>query len=176
MAEAYIRDIRESLEQMNIGITNNDTSRLPLLPFFGNNEQEGSNLWVLKDMGEFLKHIDDATAGPRFNDAGRIKVCQSKLMGIPKSIFRSFTGETWQEAQTYLMEHYPSANTYQKVCMNLHSIKRMRGERIIELASRIERAFDKVERIAPALSAGRNIQTKEILLSLLPVSIRLHLM
>ena len=44
MAEAYIRDIRESLEQMNIGITNNDTSRLPLLPFFGNNEQEGSTI------------------------------------------------------------------------------------------------------------------------------------
>ena len=151
MAEAYIRDIRESLEQMNIGITDNDTSRLPLLPFFGNNEQEGSNLWVLNDMGEFLKHIDDATAGPRFNDEGRIKICQSKLMGIPRKIFRKFTGKTWQEAQAYLIEQYPSTNSYQKVCMELHSIKRMKGEMITELASRIEGAFDKVERIAPAL-------------------------
>ena len=59
--------------------------------------------------------------------------------------------------------------------MELHSIKRLKGERITELAGRIDLAFDKVERIAPALSAGRDVQTKEILLSLLPVSIRSHI-
>ena len=122
MAEADIRDMRESFEQIMIGDKLNDTRRLPLLPLFGTIEEEGSKVWVVKDMVEFLKHIDDATTGPNFNDTERIKVCQSKLMGIPRKIFRKFTGNTWQEAQIYLKEHYPSANTYQKVCMELHSI------------------------------------------------------
>ena len=95
-------------------------------------------------------------------------------MGTPRNVFRKFDKDTWEEAKTYLKEHYPSANTYQKASRELNAIRRKKGERITDLAGRIDLAYDKIERVAPALAEGRDIQRKEILLSLLPASVRTH--
>ena len=170
-----IKAMRQSFEEIVNTTKLNDTRRLPELPYFGStNEGESSKLWTIKDCVEFLKYIEDATVGPSFNDSGRIEVCRSKLLGTPRNVFRKFDKDTWEEAKAYLKEHYPSANTYQKASRELNAIRRKKGERITDLAGRIDLAYDKIERVAPALAEGRDIQRKEILLSLLPPSVRTH--
>ena len=73
MATSNMSAIKNALEEIANGSKLNDHRILGELPYFGISENS-SKSWVVSDCNEFLEYITKATAGPHWNNSGRISV------------------------------------------------------------------------------------------------------
>ena len=172
MTEADIRSMKVAFEEVATANKTNDYRRLPELPFFGILPKNNDKIWVMKDLKQFLEHIESATPNDSWNDSGRIEVLRSKLLGTRRDVFCKFKGDTWELAKQFLLLKFPQTVTYQKKFKELNTLKRNKGEQLMDLAGRISLIWDDIESVAPTLSAGRAVQSKETFLNLIPSCVR----
>ncbi|CAL4083848.1 unnamed protein product, partial [Meganyctiphanes norvegica] len=174
MVEESIRAMQQSFKEIALSTKQNDMRTVYDMPHFGPGDQTGKN-WVLDSCPEFLEYIDKITGdNTSWNDKGRIKVLRTKLIGPARGYFNDFTGDTWAEAKTYLLNMFPDATTYASCQTDIDKLKRKPGEQLSYFAIRISKLHAKLKKVSPDSLTPEWLerQKKELLVKHLPSSCR----
>ena len=130
------------------------------LPYFGIKPSEDVKKWIVpqEDSELFLEMLDKQTEDIDFTEKGRIRVLKTHLLGNALNYWKSFNGNTWQEAKDFLMARYPNINDYNSYMDRVKALKRKPSEQFVDFATRVEDAWDKVQK-----ASGGSMSNEQIL-------------
>ena len=106
----------------------------------------------------FLDMIEKQTEGIDFSEQGRIRVLKTHLLGNALNYWKTFKGATWAEARAFLMDRYPNINDYDSYMDRVRALKRKPAEQFCDFATRVEDAWDKVQK-----ESGGTMSNEQIL-------------
>ena len=130
------------------------------LPFFGIKPSDDPKKWVIpqEDSELFLEMLDKQTEDIDFTEAGRIRVLKTHLLGNALCYWKSFKGKTWKEAKDFLMARYPNINDYNSYMDRVKALKRKPAEQFVDFATRVEDAWDKVQKESKGTMSDEQIE------------------
>ena len=177
--KSAMMDVSQSMRQVGRTARQNNTSFISEIPYFGVPPETYKNKSIipLNEPRRFLDTIDTLTDTEDFNEAGKIAVLKSRLLGPAQEYFTDYDGGAdWLLAKQYLLEMYPEVISYPTVKDNIQKMKRECGEQISNYATRVRKAYNTLQRVHP--SRGYSDATKQSdsiikLLEILPESDRL---
>ena len=177
--KSAMKDVSISMRQVGLTARQNNTNLLSEIPYFGvpPDTYKNKSIIPLNESRRFLDTIETLTDNEDFNEAGRIAVLKSRLLGPAQEYFTDYTGGAdWARAKQYLLDMYPEVISYPTIKENIHKMKRESGEQISNYATRILKAYNTLQRVHP--SHGYSDATKQSdsiikLLDILPEADRL---
>ena len=174
-AQQLLAKLTDSLETISLSTRRNDVRTLGELPYFGQQSDPNSKLWVVEKANEFLRIFDSKVGNNNnFDDAGRLTAFSSRLLGSAKTYFQNFQGNTYEEAKKFLLRGFPDCTTYSTVNQKIKNTKRKPGEGLPELAIRCQGYYLEMHRINPKAFPEDSLMSNinELFLSCLPPAVR----
>merc|ERR1711895_414346 len=116
-------DVSQSMRQVGRTARQNNSNLLSEIPYFGvpPDTYKNKSIIPLNESRRFLDTIDTLTDNEDFNEAGKIAVLKSRLLGPAQEYFTDYTGGAdWAQAKQYLLDMYPEVISYPTIKENIH--------------------------------------------------------
>ena len=147
------KEMSDSFKAVGLSAKHNSTSFLNDIPYFGvsPSSEKSKNIIPLNEATRFLDIIDLVTGKCAFDDAGKIHVLKSKLLGKALEHWNLFDGgDDWVKAREHLLRLFPEVQSYTSVMAKIPLMKREKQEQISEYASRIVQTYNTLQRLHPS--------------------------
>ena len=146
------------------------------LPYFGIDPAADAKKWIipLEECVQFLDMVEKQTEDVDFSEKGRIRVLKTHLLGNAQNYWKGFRGDSWGLARAFLLARYPDINDYDSYMDKVRALKRKPDEQMCNYATRVEDAWDKLQKEAGGTMSDAQIlkDKKSTLIAACPAEIK----
>ena len=162
-------NLEEIMQRLAVSVEKDNHKLLPPLPYFNGEteklkESNPQGPWIVYNCDEFLTHIEDATSGDKWTEAGRLRTLQDKLLSTARDYWRVKGAEvnTFALAKAYMLRRFPNTETFSTIHNKIAEFRRKPGESVSGMATRIQLLYEKLATVAPDTKQTQQLNMKEL--------------